>query len=166
MSPADARLAARAREIALTLTSWPSVTATPDEAAFSGRLAELIGAHPHFRERPHDLLRLPVPSDPHGRENVLAIVRGEGRRTVLLAGHFDVVPVDDYGDLAPLAFSPERLKPALIERLAASGSNPLALEDLSSVRGVARADRQPRAAGDARRGGPLRRNAGRGRRAP
>ena len=35
-------LSARAREIALELTSWPSVTGTPEEAAFSDRLMQYL----------------------------------------------------------------------------------------------------------------------------
>ncbi len=50
----------------------------------------------------------------------------------MLTGHFDVVPVEDYGGLKHLAFDPERLLPELIRRLAKTGENPLALKDLES----------------------------------
>ena len=134
MTGTGSGLAARAREIALTLTSWPSVTGTAGEAAFAHELARMLAGLPYFQAHPEDLVVQPVPGGAHPRSNVLALVRGRGERTVVLAGHFDVVPVDDYGDLAELAFSPEALRQKLIERLEAMGTFALALEDLRSGR--------------------------------
>ena len=116
-------IAARAREIALTLTSWASVTGSTDEAAFAPKLARYLG---HF----DTVWTLPIPGDP--RSNVFALKRGRGRRTIVLTGHFDVVPVNDYGALEPLAFSAERLLPEIVARLGRSGENPLALADFES----------------------------------
>lgn len=112
-------LASRAREIALTLTSWPSVTGSADEVAFSAKLAGLVDGWTEG-----------IPDDP--RRNVFTLKRGTGRRTVVLTGHFDVVPVEDYGALKPLAFEAERLLPEMIAKLKATGENPLALADLES----------------------------------
>ncbi|WP_222184175.1 M20/M25/M40 family metallo-hydrolase [Geminicoccus harenae] len=134
MTPTSKGLAARARELSLTLTAWPSVTGTADEAGFAHKLAELLAALPYFRDNPDDLAVLPVPGGSHARASVLALARGTGSRTVVLAGHFDVVPVDDYGDLAPLAFSPEALKAGLIQRLRTTGTFAQALDDLESGR--------------------------------
>ena len=129
MTP-DASLARRARETALELTSWPSVTGTPGEAEFPGRLAELLRRIPYFAAHPGDLTLTPVPGGAHQRRNLFALARGSGARTVILAGHFDVVGVDDYGDLAPLAGESEELRVALVSRLRAAGGHPLALADL------------------------------------
>ena len=115
----------RVREITLTLTSWPSVTGTADEAGFAGKLAQ------YLKEiRGLEIWSKPVPNDPLGRANVFALKRGNGRRTVLLAGHFDTVPADDYGALKDLAFSPERLRDKTIVRLRETGEHALALRDL------------------------------------
>ena len=122
----------RAREFSYTLVGWPSVTGTPEEAEFPNRLARLLAEWPYFRDHPEHLIVEPVPGDPNGRASVLALVRGSGPRTVIFAGHFDVVPVDDYGDLAPLAGQPDELSDALIERLKATGEHPEALKDLES----------------------------------
>lgn len=122
----------RARELATILVGWPSVTGTPDEAAFPGRLADLLRRHPYFERCPHDIVIAPIPGDPLGRSNLLALVRGEGRRTVMLCGHFDVVPDEDYGDLAGLARSPDALRTALVQRLERTGSHGQALADLAS----------------------------------
>jgi arginine utilization protein RocB len=116
-------VSARAREIALTLTSWPSVTGSADEAAFAPRLARFLS---HFDK----VWTAPIPGD--ARSNVFALKRGRGRRTIVLTGHFDVVAVTDYGALESLAFSAERLLPELVARLRRSGESPLALADLES----------------------------------
>ncbi|WP_421696388.1 M20/M25/M40 family metallo-hydrolase [Aestuariivirga sp.] len=116
-------LTGRARELALTLTSWPSVTGTQDEADFAPKLARVLS---HFDKAWTE----PIPQD--GRSNVFALKRGRGRRTIVLTGHFDVVPVDDFGALQPLAFSAERLLPEIVARLRRTGENPLALSDFES----------------------------------
>ena len=116
-------LANRAREIALTLTSWPSVTGSADEVEFAKRLKDYLK---HF----DPVWTESIPQDP--RRNVLALKRGGSRRTIVFTGHFDVVPVEDYGALKPLAFSAEALLPAIIARLRQTGENPLALEDFES----------------------------------
>lgn len=116
-------IAARAREIALTLTSWPSVTGTAEEAGFAAKLAQVLH---HFDKA----WTAPIPGDP--RSNVFALKRGRARRTIVLTGHFDVVPVNDYGALQPLAFSAERLLPEIVARLRRTGENPLALADFES----------------------------------
>lgn len=116
-------VSARAREIALTLTSWPSVTGSADEAAFAAKLAQYL----HHLD---NVWTSPIPGD--ARSNVFALKRGRGRRTIVLTGHFDVVPVGDYGALEPLAFSAERLLPEIVARLRRSGENPLALADFES----------------------------------
>lgn len=118
-------LAARTREIALTLTAWPSVTGSADEAAFAARLADYLQGF-------DEVWTAAIPGDAAGRGNVFALKRGKGRRSIVLTGHFDTVPRDDYGDLYSLALCPEELRPAIIARLELSGEHPLALADLKS----------------------------------
>ncbi len=125
-------LAARARAVAIQLTQWPSVTATPGEATLPEHLAALLGEHPYFRAHPEHLMVLPIAGDPHGRSNVMALVAGGGPACVTLSGHFDTVPIDDYADLAPLATEPEALRGALLARLDATGAYPQARADLAS----------------------------------
>ena len=107
-----------ARAWALALTAIPSVTGTRDEADFAARLADLLRARPAFATRPQDVWTIPVPGGRFPRACVAALVRGRGAGTVVLTGHFDTVHVEDYGDLRPLALDPERLRPALLARLA------------------------------------------------
>ena len=118
-------LSARVREIALKLTSWPSVTGGPDEGVFARKLAGYLSGFDVVKTQD-------IEADVHPRSNLFALKRGKGRRTIVLTGHFDVVPIDDYGDLKSLAFNAERLLPEIVVRLKRSGDNPLALADFES----------------------------------
>ena len=93
---------------------------------------DLLGATPYFQKHPENLLAI----DSHGtpaRQNVLALVRGKGRRCLVLAGHFDTVSIANYSSLVSLACEPEALTAALIDELTAKTRNPAedkALADL------------------------------------
>jgi arginine utilization protein RocB len=126
--------AARAEYWALAMTELPSVSGSPEEAAFPGKLAALLRAAPAFRDRPQDVWTIPVPGGRHQRACLAALVRGRGRRTVVLTGHFDTVPIEDYGDLKALAGSSAALRDGLLERLrrsAVTEAEKRALQDLS-----------------------------------
>lgn len=110
----------RARYWSLAMTSLPSVSGSAEEAAFPSKLIELLRASPAFADRPQDVWTIPVPGGRFGRACVAALVRGRGARTVLLTGHFDTVPVEDYGELKPLAGQAEALRNGLLERLGRS----------------------------------------------
>ena len=105
-----------------------------EEAEFAGRLYGLLSATQYFRTHPENL----ITADSHGyplTRSVVALVRGTGRRTVVLAGHFDTVSVANYGTLAPLAFDPVSLCAALIAELEdrpRNGSEDRVLADLKS----------------------------------
>ena len=120
-------LAARTREIALELTSWPSVTATIDEAIFSQRLVTYLQCQ-DFRE----VWKTDIPGDALGRSNVFVLKRGKSSRCIVLAGHFDTVPTSDYGDLEGLALNAVVLREAMIAKLEQTGESALALADLKS----------------------------------
>jgi arginine utilization protein RocB len=51
----------RARDIALELTSWPSVTGTDDEVAFAARLSNLIAGSEILRRAGVRVETMPVP---------------------------------------------------------------------------------------------------------
>ncbi len=81
--------APRARAISLLLTAWRSVTGTSEEAVFPQKLIALLSELPYFRTHPEDLRIVPIPGDALGRASVLALARGQGAETIVLAGHFD-----------------------------------------------------------------------------
>ncbi len=118
-------IAARARDIALELTSWPSVTGSVDEAKFAGLLASYLK---NFDK----VWTSPIENETAGRSNVFALKRGTSSRTIVLTGHFDVVSIEDFGPLKNLAFQSEKLLPEIVSRLKASGENPQALADFES----------------------------------
>ncbi len=127
---------AQVRDLTLTLVRFPSVTDTPGEREFAGYIRDVLAAHPYFQAHPAHLRLEPIPDDPYGRANVFALVRGSGPATVVLAGHYDVVSVANYGDLEPWAFDPEALLPRLRADLeagqGAAVTDTLALADLQS----------------------------------
>jgi arginine utilization protein RocB len=118
-------IAARAKEIALELTSLPSVTGSADEVRFAARL-------PSYLKNFDKVWTSPIENDSAGRSNVFALKRGRSNKTIVLTGHFDVVSIEDYGTLQDLAFQSEKLLPNIIARLKASNENPAALADFES----------------------------------
>lgn len=132
--PCPRRQAAqRARIVAHTLVSWPSVTGTAGEAGFAARLQALLLEIPYFRDHPDQIALV----ESHGSAacSVVALVRGTGRRCVAFAGHYDTVSVSDYGDRANLAGNAAALHHALIQDLSDRALDPdekLALDDLLS----------------------------------
>ncbi|HYF62297.1 MAG TPA: M20/M25/M40 family metallo-hydrolase, partial [Herpetosiphonaceae bacterium] len=123
------------RDLTIRLVRWPSVTNTPGERMWSQQLAEWLGQQPYFAANPGQLRLERTAADGYERSNLYALVRGEGPATVVLVGHYDVVSIENYGDLAEWAADPEALLPRLIASLEAHANGPadrLALEDLRS----------------------------------
>lgn len=123
--------AARCLDHALCLVEWASETGTPGEAAFGEKAAALLRGLPCFADHPERVRLIGSHGDPQ-RQIVVGLLRGAGRRTLVLAGHYDVVSAANYRDLADLAFSPGPLLAALRQDLA---SRPL-----SAAEEKARAD--------------------------
>lgn len=124
----------RTRELSLLMTRWPSVTGSPDEAAFSERLRAHLAQTPYFQRHLDQLFTVDSHGEPMTR-SVVALVRGRGPRTVMLAGHFDTVSIANYGTLAPLACDPEPLTEALLKELRSrplNGAEAKALKDFES----------------------------------
>jgi len=127
-------LQARTEHWARTLTAIPSVTGSADEAAFAGKLAALLRECAAFAGD-DAVWTVDVPGGPHRRQCVLALARGNGRRTVVLTGHFDIVDITNYGDLQKLALDPDRLSDALVAAIRSEPHDPRsakALADLES----------------------------------
>ena len=123
------------RDITLHLVGETSVTNTLGEVTFAAVLRDLLARVSYFQRHPEHLHVEPIPHDPLGRFNVIALVRGEGPRAVVLAGHYDVVSTSNYGELEPWACRPTELLPRLIDDLQRNGrteSDTRALRDLKS----------------------------------
>ena len=113
------------------MTEWRSVTGTQGECDFPLLLKTMLAQDRYFHLNPSHL-RIQDLGDGTERANLLALVKGRGRRTVVLAGHFDTVPFDDYAELSAFACDPGALAPMIIDRLKRTGENPGALSDLES----------------------------------
>ncbi len=124
----------RTRELTLQLVRFPSLTGTDGETNCAQHIHTLLAALPYFQTHKDHLRVVRTLDDTHERSMVLAFVRGNGPRTALLTGHFDVVSVDNFGELAPLAFEPEQLLPKLITQLRQNpnAANAKALQDFES----------------------------------
>lgn len=109
--------AARAEYWSLAMTELPSVSGSAEEAAFPGKLVELLQKSPAFQATPDLVWTIPVPGGRYRRACVAALAKGRGRRTVILTGHFDTVPIEDYGDLKSLAGKSAALKDGLLKKL-------------------------------------------------
>lgn len=129
-TPAVAR--SRTERLTRMLVSWPSVTGSADERAFAGRLFDLLAGLPPFAGAPENLVRVPA-ANGDAPDSVVGLVRGSGRRALVLSGHFDTVGIENYGALSPLACDPDALLAALREELgsAATPAERLAAEDFA-----------------------------------
>jgi arginine utilization protein RocB len=125
----------KALELTLEMVRFASVTNSGGEQEFAAFLKNRLAQEAYFQAHPQAVWLEPIPLDPFGRSNVLALVRGQGKKTVVLTGHYDVVSVANYGALEPYAFEPLALREQLIADLqqnANSQAEKLALADLES----------------------------------
>ncbi len=76
------------------------------EAFFLNYFAEKT----YWKEHPEYFGTCPIRDDPFGRAAAFAMVKGEGPETMVFVHHNDVVTVEDFKLLKPLAFSPDDLE--------------------------------------------------------
>lgn len=81
------------------------------EEFFTGHFEKI----PYFKEHPENWGLYPLEDDPLGRHVCWAMVRGKGNKTVAMVHHYDIVDIEDYKLLKPLAFSPDELAAALAD---------------------------------------------------
>lgn len=120
----SARVAASARAWPIAMTQRSSVTGSTGEASFGPWLAERLSTR--LKAPAIAVWTFNVPPDGQ-RHCVAMLVRGRGRETGLLTGHYDIVAVSDYGDLAGIATEPEALAAALMLRLDRTARTPAEL---------------------------------------
>ncbi len=78
-----------------------------------------------------------VEGDSYGRCNVYAFLRGQSRKTLVLLGHIDTVPVSDYASLEPWAFDPPELAKRQDQLVAPGPDEVVNLDDWMFGRGAA-----------------------------
>jgi arginine utilization protein RocB len=91
------------------LVAVRSDTCTPMERDIEKFIYNWFAALAYFQKNPHLAGCEPVADDPLDRSIIWAMVRGKGKKTVILVNHHDTVLPTDYGSLAPHAFDPTTL---------------------------------------------------------
>jgi arginine utilization protein RocB len=91
------------------LVAVPSVSGTDGERHAAEKIYEIIMDMPYFKEKEGKCSLEAIKDDPAGRCIVWAMVEGEEKSgdTVLLTAHLDVVDIEGYGHLQPVAFDME-----------------------------------------------------------
>ena len=94
----------RIHEILRALIAMKSLTHSPAECAPAQWFVEFFRSIPYFRRHPEDMGAYAIPNDPFGRSVPYALLRGRRKDTVVLSGHFDVVPSEEYGAAEEYAY--------------------------------------------------------------
>lgn len=102
------------RKLLCELVGWKSQTLTDGERNFAYKLEKKLGELAYFQRNPE---HVSLHDAGLGRNVVTALyINKDAKDTIVLLSHFDTVQTEEYGDLEPLAFSPEELTKALHER--------------------------------------------------
>lgn len=109
-------LTQRTWELFYQLCPIPSVSTSPGEGQIAQEIQRLLAQLPLFQEQPGNLILEKVPGTAHAQV-VAAFVPGQGRETVLLLNHHDVVDTGDYGPFRELAYNPRELTAKLDPQL-------------------------------------------------
>ncbi len=97
------------------LVEHQSITGSYPEVALAEYIHLQLQDLDYFKDNPH-MLALHPTSD--GRSFVTGLIKnGAAKKTVILISHFDVVDVEDYGQLKNLAFSPYDLTEEIYKNL-------------------------------------------------
>lgn len=94
------------------LVNIGSIVNTNGENEIAQALYTMISSFAYFIENPSQVIRPQTQNDVLERYNVMAFVKGtkgNSNRTVILMGHLDTVGIDDFTQLADVAFDPDQL---------------------------------------------------------
>lgn len=117
-------------ELLYRLVKVPSVTGTRGELRMEEEIAAILMEMPYFQKYPDQVYRKKIPGDGLNRKAIAGFYKGnkKSKKTIILLSHYDVVGVEDYGRLAPLAFSPLECTSAMSEEKLSNDAE----EDLKS----------------------------------
>ncbi len=107
-----------------------SETGTIREKESSDFITGYFDRLPYFKKYPDHSGRFAIPGDPFGRDVAWGLVKGRGRKTVVLMHHFDVVGIEDFMRFKDHAFEPDALMQAL--KVSPEVLSPEAWKDLFS----------------------------------
>jgi arginine utilization protein RocB len=104
--------------LTLELIKTPSMNNTTGEKIIAAKIAAYLRSLDYFKKHPDCVWEVPLKNDRYGRENVMALIKGEKAKsptTVILHGHIDTVGIEDFGNLMEYAFDPIALEQKLKE---------------------------------------------------
>ncbi len=102
------------RSLLCEVVRWRSLTMSDGERDFPMKIQAKLMDVPYFAQNPD---HIELTEADLGRKLLTALYKHpEAKETVVLLSHFDTVATEVYGDLEPLAFEPEMLTHALLER--------------------------------------------------
>ena len=90
-----------------------SKTSSKNELMAESFLIDYFDSLKYFKENPGNYGSYKIKDDPYSRGVPWALLKGEGKDTIVMIHHYDVVDVEDFGNLKDLAFSPEKLEEEL-----------------------------------------------------
>ncbi|UOQ48679.1 M20/M25/M40 family metallo-hydrolase [Gracilibacillus caseinilyticus] len=102
-------------ELITRLVNIPSITNTDGENQMGNEIFSILEEMPYFKANLSHLYRIPLENDPLSRFSVAGLLKGNGdsNKTIILLSHYDVVGVEDYGNLKDHAFDPVKIKKIL-----------------------------------------------------
>lgn len=103
------------REILFELVACPSFSGSKNERDMAEKVYSIVSEIPYFKNNPEYVQLNEIEKDKFNRCFVTALVKGRGRKTVVLMHHHDVVDIDDFGALKNHAFNPEEITKMLRE---------------------------------------------------
>ncbi|OQY52499.1 MAG: hypothetical protein B6245_23600 [Desulfobacteraceae bacterium 4572_88] len=106
----DAGLSKKIETLLTDLVAIRSETGTASERDIEDYLDDWLGKSDYFIRNPEQYGQHKLKSDPLERSVVWGLVRGSGKKTVILMHHHDTADTPDYGTLAEYACDPEKLQ--------------------------------------------------------
>ncbi|MCB2295471.1 M20/M25/M40 family metallo-hydrolase [Clostridium algoriphilum] len=103
----------RIKEILIDLISVQSDTGTPLEKDIENYLYSWLQNLEYFQKNATNFGSYPLKNDPLERSVVWGLIKGNGRKTVILLNHHDVVDSNDYQTLKEYAYRPDILEEML-----------------------------------------------------
>ena len=95
------------------LVATRSDTNTLYEAVIEEQILSWIKDLKYFQKNPENVGTIPIANDPLERQVIWALMKGRGKKTIVLIHHHDAVDIEDYGSLKKSALRPADLKKAL-----------------------------------------------------
>lgn len=103
------------KKLLIELVSWESTTGSKGEQEFPIKLKNKLMQLEYFQSHPEHLT---LHEADQGRHSLTALYKSENTdQTICMIGHHDTVPIEEYGDLKPLATKPDEITRAFLEKL-------------------------------------------------